>query len=79
MSDIEPFLVSDPMNKWFVEDGDYYTPDGPSRWSIKRNLIFLNPDFPNSIEHLDRRKIPTEWTLLDHVLTFLKNFGSYQD
>lgn len=78
MSDTSP-KVSDPMNKWFNADGDFYTPNGSSRWSIKKNWIFLNPEFPDSIEYLDQRKIPTEWTLLDHVLTSSKNFRSYQD
>lgn len=77
MSDTEPVLAPDPMSKRFMAGINY----GPkkSRWSIDRQFFRLNPAYPDSIEFLDQRKVPTKSTLLDHGLTSLKIFLSYQD
>ncbi|ELR09752.1 hypothetical protein GMDG_04238 [Pseudogymnoascus destructans 20631-21] len=60
-ADTEPAQVLDPMNKWFMA-GMFYGPKN-YRWSIERQFLYLNPDYPDSIEFLDQCKVPTTSTV----------------
>ncbi|KFY51927.1 hypothetical protein V496_08735 [Pseudogymnoascus sp. VKM F-4515 (FW-2607)] len=52
MSDIEPSLVSDSMNKWFVTD--MFGTNEETRWCIERDSLYLNPKFPDSIDFISQ-------------------------
>lgn len=77
-SDLKPSPVSDPMNKWFNAAFFNGPKEKAKRWYIDRHILKLNPEFPDSVDFIDRCKIPTKSTSLDYGLKFLKLFRSYQ-
>jgi hypothetical protein len=77
MSDLKPSPVSDLMNKWFSA-AFFKGPEAKKRWYLDGSFVRLNPEFPDSVDFIDRCKIPTKSASLDHGVTSLKLFRSYQ-
>jgi hypothetical protein len=76
MSYLKPSPVSDLMNEWF--DAAFFEGLEAKRWHISMGILKLNPKFPDSVDFIGRRKIPAKSASLDHGLTSLRLFRSYQ-